>query len=112
MVKAVTPWPGDSFQLYLARMIENAEMATPEHRERYGIETRRVLIASFHREGSGGPVPEVEEIVVGTSAMPVADWRRSFMPLGAMATARMRRWCSARRAAGVMRQASRGAATS
>src|SRR5438132_6432072 len=67
MVKAVTPWPGDRFQLYLARMIENAEMATPESRARYGIETRRVLIASFHREGSGGPVPELEEIVVGTN---------------------------------------------
>jgi hypothetical protein len=78
MVQAVTPWPGDVFQLYLARMIENAEMASPEDRARYGLETRKVLIASFQREGTPGPVPELEEIVVASRAMPVADWRRAF----------------------------------
>jgi hypothetical protein len=70
MVKAVTPYPGDAFQLYLARVLENAEMASPEQRARYGLVTREVLIASFHREAQAAHVAEVEEVVVGTSAMP------------------------------------------
>ena len=78
MVKAITPWPGDVFQLYLARMIENAEMAAPDYRARYGLETRRVLIASYQREGDAGPVPELEEIVVASRAMPAGEWRRAF----------------------------------
>ncbi|MGZ6142502.1 MAG: B12-binding domain-containing radical SAM protein, partial [Myxococcales bacterium] len=78
LARAVTPWPLDAFQLYLARMIENAEMSTPEHRARYGIETRHVSISSFQHERDAGPVPELEEIVVATRAMPVDDWRRAF----------------------------------
>ena len=78
MVKAVTPYPGDAFQLYLARVLENAEMASPEQRARYGLVTREVLIASFHREAQAAHVAEVEEVVVGTSAMPEAEWRRAF----------------------------------
>ena len=77
LVQAVTPWPGDAFQLYLARMIENAEMASPESRARYGIDTRRVLAASFHRPGEALPIDEEEEIVVATRAMPLSDWRRA-----------------------------------
>jgi hypothetical protein len=78
MAKAITPWPLDAFQLYLARMIENAEMSSPEDRARFGIETRSVLVASFQRASSVDPVPEMEEVVVGTRAMPVAQWRRAF----------------------------------
>jgi radical SAM superfamily enzyme YgiQ (UPF0313 family) len=78
MVKAVTPYPGDAFNLYLARVLENAEMASPEHRARYGIVTREVLVASFHRAAADGHVAEVEEVVVGTDALPPADWRRAF----------------------------------
>ena len=78
LVKAITPWPLDAFQLYLARMIENAEMSTPEHRARYGIETRQVSISSFQHARDAGPVPELEEIVVATKAMPPGEWRRAF----------------------------------
>jgi radical SAM superfamily enzyme YgiQ (UPF0313 family) len=78
MVKAVTPYPGDAFQLYLARVLENAEMAAPTERARYGIETRHVLIASFHRAAAAATVPELEEVVVATRAMPPSDWRRAF----------------------------------
>jgi radical SAM superfamily enzyme YgiQ (UPF0313 family) len=79
MVKAVTPYPGDAFQLYLARALPNAEMASPEERARYGLQTRRVRIGSFHRDDAADAwVPELEEIVVGTSAMPLPDWRRAF----------------------------------
>src|SRR5262249_24257113 len=72
MAKAVTPYPGDAFNLYLARVLPNAEMASPEERARHGIETRHVLIASFHRAGARGRVDEMEEVVVATRALPVA----------------------------------------
>jgi radical SAM superfamily enzyme YgiQ (UPF0313 family) len=78
MIKAITPYPGDAFNLYLARVLENAEMATAEQRACYGIETRRVLIASFHRDAAVEHVPEMEEVVVATRAMPVSDWRRAY----------------------------------
>jgi len=78
MAKAVTPFPGDSFQLYLARLLENAEMASAAERERHAIETRSVAIASFHHEADSAHVPEREEVVVATRVMPVADWRRAF----------------------------------
>lgn len=78
LVKAVTPYPGDAFNLYLARVLPNAEMASPEQRARYGIETRQVGIASFHRAAGAGHVAEVEEVVVATRALPIADWRRAF----------------------------------
>ncbi len=78
MAKAVTPYPGDAFNLYLARVLPNAEMASPEERARHAIETRHVLIASFHRAGGGGHVDEQEEVVVATRALPIADWRRAF----------------------------------
>ena len=78
LAKAVTPYPGDAFQLYLARVLENSEMGSPEYRARHGIETREVRIASFHQAGDPQPVQEVEEIVVATRTLPVDDWRRSF----------------------------------
>jgi hypothetical protein len=41
--------------------------------------TRHVRIGSFHRDDAADAhVPELEEIVVGSRAMPLADWRRAF----------------------------------
>jgi putative methyltransferase len=107
----------DLVSIYLCSMIENAEMATAESREKYGIETRFCYASSLRtakfkftdkkvgvsdgwavsaepREDTGvvdhdfghrfagltqGDAFEVDEIVVGTSTMPVEDWRRSFI---------------------------------
>jgi hypothetical protein len=77
MARAVTPYPGDRFQLYLARLLENAEMASAADRARYGLETKMVRIASFHHEGEAH-VDELEEVVVATRAMGPDDWRRAF----------------------------------
>ena len=78
IVKAITPFAGDSFFLYLCRLLENAEMAEPVARERYGIETRSCPIGDFHRPADTFDVVEREEIVVKTRAMPNADWRRAY----------------------------------
>jgi hypothetical protein len=77
-VKAVTPFDGDSFYLYLTRLLENAEMADPESRERFGLLTRRCLAGDRHRAHEAPLVAEYEEIVVGSKAMPVSDWRRAY----------------------------------
>jgi hypothetical protein len=50
VARAVTPFPLDTFNLYLARVLENAEMATPV-RARYGIVTRSVRIPVPPRGG-------------------------------------------------------------
>lgn len=78
MAQAVTPYAGDAFNLYLARMLENAEMASPEDRARYGLQTRWLTVASFHREEAAEAVPEEEEIVVATAALPPDEWRRAY----------------------------------
>ncbi len=85
VARAVTPYPLDRFNLYLARVLENAEMASPAQRAHYGIETRHVRIASFHHD-AGPSVAELEEVVIATRTMPAADWRRAFM-LGYLLTA-------------------------
>lgn len=77
MVRAVTPYPLDAFNLYLARLLENAEMAEDGYRERHGIESRWLKIASFHHERPEH-VQELEEVVVATRALPIEDWKRAY----------------------------------
>ena len=78
VTKAVTPFPGDSFYLYLARLLENAELSDPESRQRYGLVTRHCPVGDRHGANEALFVPEYEEIVVGSAAMPIADWQRAF----------------------------------
>jgi len=73
--RAVTPFPLDTFNLYLARVLENAEMGSAEQRARHGLETRQVPI---HPERSPG-LAEVEEVVVGTHSLGAAEWRQAFV---------------------------------
>jgi len=74
---AITPFPGDSFFLYPTRVLENAELAEPAYRARHGIETRLV---PWHPPdpAEAAHVLEHEEIVVATSALPVAAWRDAY----------------------------------
>jgi hypothetical protein len=77
LVAAVTPFPGDSFFLYLTRLLDNAELAEPEYRARWGVETRD--LPQLPVDPSETPwVGEREEIVVATAAMPLSAWRESY----------------------------------
>src|SRR5262249_20009306 len=77
LVAAITPFPGDSFFLYLTRLLENAEMAEPQYRKRHGIETR--VLPQRPVDPTERPhVVECEEVVVATAAMPQAAWREAF----------------------------------
>lgn len=77
VVQAMTPYAGDTFSLYLCRLLENAQMASPEHRKRYGLETVLSPVRSPDPQDALF-VDEVEEIVIGTSAMPNRQWRNAF----------------------------------
>jgi radical SAM superfamily enzyme YgiQ (UPF0313 family) len=72
LVGAVSPFPGDSFFLYPVRLLENAELASPEQVERHGLLTVPVVTAE------GGGVSETEDVVVATRTLPPADWRRAW----------------------------------
>ena len=77
VVQAITPYPGDSFFLYLLRVLDNAELAEPAYRARYGLETRD--IPQLPRDPADEVhVEEREEVVVASSAMPLDAWREAF----------------------------------
>jgi radical SAM superfamily enzyme YgiQ (UPF0313 family) len=69
---AVSPYPGDSFFIYPLRVLENAELGSPEERVRHGIVTRAVIT------GDRQDVDETEDIVIATATLPHADWRRAW----------------------------------
>jgi hypothetical protein len=76
IVRGLSPHAGDTFHLYLCRLLENAELSGPASRRRYGIRTRMRELSD-----PGGRVQwvsELEEIVVATDSMPTDDWKRAF----------------------------------
>jgi radical SAM superfamily enzyme YgiQ (UPF0313 family) len=70
---AVSPYPGDSFFIYPVRVLENAELGSPDERARHGLVTRAVVTS-----GSDDVVDESEDVVVATATLPPADWRRAW----------------------------------
>ena len=79
VTRALSTFPRDHFNIYLCRTLENAEMSEPEYRSTHGIETRWCEVAMARRTNDNVTVNEEEEIIVGTKAMPIADWRRAFL---------------------------------
>lgn len=69
---AVSPYPGDSFFVYLVRVLENAELGTADQRARHGLVTCGV-VTSVH-----DAVEEIEDVVVATATLPAGDWRRAW----------------------------------
>ena len=78
VIRAISPFPKDHFNIYLCRTLENAEISEPEYRKTYGIETRWCEVAMARRTNRNITVNEVEEIIVKTNSMSVEDWRKSF----------------------------------
>jgi hypothetical protein len=69
---AVSPYPGDSFFIYPLRLLENAELGSPEERARHGLITRAVIT------GAHDEVNETEDLVIATDTLPHVDWRRAW----------------------------------
>ena len=62
---------------YMCQIFPNTEMADSEYREKFEIVTQRIPLTEIH--GSIRPkglVTEYEDIVISTSSMPLAEWRR------------------------------------
>ncbi|HLG49638.1 MAG TPA: radical SAM protein [Reyranella sp.] len=60
-------------------ILPNAEMGDPAYQKKYGMVTVESKIINIHGERVelDDDVPEVQDLVVATAAMPLADWRRT-----------------------------------
>jgi radical SAM superfamily enzyme YgiQ (UPF0313 family) len=60
-------------------ILPNAEMGDPAYQSRYGMVTIESKIINIHGERIelDDDVPEVQDLVIATSATPLADWRRT-----------------------------------
>lgn len=68
----------DQVGIFFCEVLPNTDMDRPEYRRQHGIETRLIELTEPHASPrASGEVTEYEEIVVATSAMPLADWRWS-----------------------------------
>ena len=78
--QASTARLADHWVFHLCTLLENTQMESHEHRDKYGLITR-IVEAAIARRGYGekDEVNEIEELVVGTAAMPVADWSKAYM---------------------------------
>ena len=77
VVSGITPFPKDTFFLYPTRVLENAEMAEPAYRSRYGLITRQV--PQWSADPAELPhVVEHEEIIVATRTLSVDEWSAAF----------------------------------
>jgi radical SAM superfamily enzyme YgiQ (UPF0313 family) len=60
-------------------ILPNAEMGDPAYQRKYGMVTVESKIINIHGERVelDDDVPEVQDLVIATSATPLADWRRT-----------------------------------
>lgn len=60
-------------------ILPNAEMGDPAYQKKYGMETVESKIINIHGERVEleDDVPEIQQLVIATAAMPRADWRRT-----------------------------------
>jgi tRNA A37 methylthiotransferase MiaB len=60
-------------------ILPNAEMGSPAYQKKFGMETVESKIINIHGERIEleDDVPEIQQLVVATAAMPRADWRRT-----------------------------------
>jgi putative methyltransferase len=77
LVTGLSPHPKDFFAVNMCRLLANSELAKAEQRERYGFETRICEIKVARRRSDESVVSEREELLVGTSTMPVPEWQKS-----------------------------------
>lgn len=63
-------------RFYHAALLPNAEMAQPEYRRRYGLETVWIQHTEPFAPVSSELLPESQEIVIATSSLSRADWRK------------------------------------
>lgn len=68
----------DGLFVYPCLVLPNTELADPKYRVRHGIETKTVKAMLLHGVPDPSVIEEEQEIVIGTSAMPHAQWRDAY----------------------------------
>lgn len=68
----------DKVRFYNLTILPNAEMASPDYQKRFGLETIRARIINIHGfiKEMENDIPEFEEVVIATKALPREDWLR------------------------------------
>lgn len=79
IVKALSPYSKDHFNIYLVRILENAELSKKEYRQKYKLKTRFCEVAMARRINDKKTVYESEEIIVSSINMNINDWKKSFI---------------------------------
>jgi len=74
---AMPALPRHDFVLFLCRLIDNAELGSPESRAAHGLETRRCLWKTS-TSTADSILDEYQEIVVATHALPGPAWQRAY----------------------------------
>jgi len=74
----------DHFVIYPCTLLENTEMVETKYRAAYGIESRFCKIGMSRRGFEN--YEEMEEILVGTTSMPIDQWKRAYV-MGYVVTA-------------------------
>ena len=77
VVEAMPPYPLHTFVVFQCRLLADTELASPESREEFGIETRSCRWVPTDGDWEA-VVDEVQELVVGTKDMPISEWRRTY----------------------------------
>ena len=77
LVTAMPGYPLHRFEVYLCRLLDNTELASPASRRQFALQTRRCLWRSS-RLGWDPVLEEYQELVVGTRDMPIDQWRRTY----------------------------------
>lgn len=63
--------------IYFCQVYPNTDLADPDYQASFGIETRRVELNEIHGSvRDAALIPEYEDIITTTAAMPLKDWRR------------------------------------
>lgn len=66
---------GNQLFIYLCESLPGTKLAEKEYQLKYGITTSRVLLTPVHCRPT--QPQEYEDIVVGTRAMPIKDWKKA-----------------------------------
>jgi putative methyltransferase len=75
--KAMDPHLTHVFIVYLCRLLDGTEMSTIADRQKYQYQTRVCKVGFGRSEYIANGVDELEEIIIGSAAMPTEDWRRA-----------------------------------
>jgi radical SAM superfamily enzyme YgiQ (UPF0313 family) len=63
--------------VYFCQVLPNTDMAKPDYIEKFGMVIQRIPLQEVHCSvGDAGLVTEYEDIIVGTKAMPLEDWKK------------------------------------